>query len=257
MKILLHISFLGTNYSGYQVQKGHATIQGTLCEAATKVFGVKCDITGCSRTDSGVHANEFCATASEHGKKILETTIPIEKIPLAFVSVLPDDISVISAEMVDDDFHARYDVEYKEYVYKIYNGPIPDPFYADRSLHYPRAIDEKALDKMREGAKCFVGTHDFSSYMASGSDIKDTVRTVLDADVTREGDFVVFKVSADGFLYNMVRIFTGTLLGVAEGKISPDDIPKITDAHDRRLAGVTAPAKGLYLNRVVYKKGAK
>lgn len=257
MKILLHISFLGTRYAGYQVQKGHATIQGALCEAAEKVFGVKCDITGCSRTDSGVHANEFCATVSEHGKTGLETTIPTEKIPLAFVSALPEDISVRSAEMVDDDFHARYDVEYKEYVYKIYNRPIPSPFFADRSLHYPRAIDDKALARMRAGAKNFIGTHDFSSYMASGSDIKDTVRTVLDADVTREGDFVVFKVSADGFLYNMVRIFTGTLLGVAEGKTEPEDIIKITEARDRRLAGVTASAKGLYLNRVVYREGAK
>lgn len=257
MKILLHISFLGTRYAGYQVQKGHATVQGALCEAAERVFGVKCDITGCSRTDSGVHANEFCATVSEHGKSGLETTIPEAKIPLAFVSALPEDISVTSAERVGDDFHARYDVEYKEYVYKIYNRPIPNPFFSDRALHYPRAIDEKALDRMRAAARSFVGTYDFCSYMASGSDIKDTVRTVLDADVTREGDFVIFKVSADGFLYNMVRIFTGTLLGVAEGKIEPEDIIKITEARDRRLAGITAPASGLYLNKVVYREGAK
>ncbi len=257
MKILLHISFLGTRYAGYQVQRGQDTIQGTLCEAAEKVFGVKCDITGCSRTDSGVHANEFCATVSERGKSGLETTIPTEKIPLAFVSALPEDISVVSAEKVGEDFHARYDVEYKEYVYKIYNRPIPSPFYADRALHYPRVIDEKALSRMSAGARNFVGTYDFSSYMASGSDIKDTVRTVLDADVTREGDFIIFKVSANGFLYNMVRIFTGTLLGVAEGKIEPEDIIKITEARDRRLSGVTAPAKGLYLNRVVYREGAK
>lgn len=257
MKILLQISFLGTRYAGYQVQKGHATVQGALCEAAEKVFGVKCDITGCSRTDSGVHANAFYATVSEHGKCGLETTIPTEKIPFAFVSALPEDISVISAERVGDSFHARYDVKYKEYIYKIYNRPIPNPFYADRSLHYPRAIDEKALSRMREGAKKFVGTYDFSSYMASGSDIKDTVRTVFDADVTREGDFIIFKVSANGFLYNMVRIFTGTLLGVAEGKTEPEDIIKITEARDRRLSGITAPAKGLYLNRVVYREGAK
>ena len=257
MKILLHISFLGTRYAGYQVQRGHDTIQGTLCEAAERVFGVKCDITGCSRTDSGVHANEFCATVSEHGKSGLETTIPTEKIPLAFVSVLPEDISVVSAEKVGDDFHARYDVEYKEYVYKIYNRPIPSPFYSDRAFHYPREIDEKGLSRMSAGAKNFVGTYDFSSYMASGSDIKDRVRTVLDADVTREGDFIIFKVSANGFLYNMVRIFTGTLLGVAEGKIEPEDIIKITEARDRRLSGVTAPAKGLYLNRVVYREGVK
>ena len=252
MKILLQISFLGTRYAGYQVQKGHATVQGALCEAAEKVFGVKCDITGCSRTDSGVHANAFYATVSEHGKCGLETTIPTEKIPLAFVSALPEDISVISAERVGDSFHARYDVKYKEYIYQIYNRPIPNPFYADRSLHYPRAIDEKALSRMREGAKKFVGTYDFSSYMASGSDIKDTVRTVFDADVTREGDFIIFKVSANGFLYNMVRIMAGTLRDVSIGKISALSVKEIILSKDRRKAGITAPPDGLYLTKVVY-----
>ena len=252
MKILLHISFLGTNYSGYQVQKDARTVQQTLCEAAERVFGVKCDITGCSRTDSGVHALEFCATVTEQKKKTIETTIPIEKIPIVFSAVLPADISVNAAEWVDDDFHARYDVKYKEYVYKIYNAQVPDPFFADRSWHYTRVIDDAAVSRMNEAAKAFVGTHDFCSYMASGSDIKDTERTVFDAEVRKEGDVITFRVSADGFLYNMVRIFTGTLIGVAEGKFDPLDIPKITAAKDRSAAGVTAPAKGLYLNRVVY-----
>ena len=252
MKILLHISFLGTNYSGYQIQKNAPTVQGALCEAAERVFGVKCDITGCSRTDSGVHANHFCATVSEHGKAGIETTIPISKIPTVFGSVLPSDISVFRAEEVDDNFHARYDVAYKEYVYKIYDKPQQNPFFADRSLHYPRGIDDLTVDKMNEAARRFVGKHDFVSYMASGSDIKDTIREVIDARVFRDGDFVVFKVSANGFLYNMVRIFMGTLILVAEGKIAADDIDRITASKDRSLAGATAPAHALYLNRVVY-----
>ena len=252
MKILLRISFLGTNYCGYQIQKEHRTVQQTLCEAAERVFGVKCDITGCSRTDSGVHAYGFCATVTEHGSKTIETTIPIEKIPLVFASVLPADISILSAQWVGEEFHPRYDVRYKEYVYKIYNAPVADPFLADRTWHYPKTLDECAIDRMNRAAHAFIGKFDFCSYMASGSDIKDTVRTVFDADVTREGDIVVFRVCADGFLYNMVRIFMGTLISVAEGKIDPDDIVKITQAKDRSLAGNTAPAMGLYLNKVVY-----
>lgn len=257
MKILLHISFLGTNYCGYQIQKNCVTVQQVLCEAARKVFGVRCDITGCSRTDSGVHANMFCATVCESGKSGLYTTIPTDKIPIAFGTVLPQDVSVISAHEVEDAFHPRYDVKYKEYVYKIYTRPQPNPFYADRSWHYPRGIDDAALTRMSEGARRFVGKHDFASYMASGSDIKDTVRTVFESEVMRNGDFVEFRVSADGFLYNMVRILTGTLIAIAEEKISPEDIDRITDARDRKRAGVTVPAKGLYLNRVVYREKAE
>ena len=252
MKILLRISYLGTNYCGYQIQKDQRTVQAALCEAADAVFGVKCDVTGCSRTDSGVHALDFCATVTEHGKDEISTTIPIERIPIVFATVLPSDIAVNSAEWVSEQFHPRYDVKYKEYVYKIYNAQTPDPFLADRAWHYPRAISEAALSDMNRAAKAFVGRYDFCSYMASGSDIKDTTRTVFDAEVTREGDVITFRVCADGFLYNMVRIFTGTLIAVAEGKISPDDIIGITEAKDRSRAGNTAPARGLYLNRVVY-----
>ncbi|MBQ8140439.1 MAG: tRNA pseudouridine(38-40) synthase TruA [Clostridia bacterium] len=252
MKILLYISFLGTNYCGYQAQKNGNTVQQTLCAAAERVFGFPCDITGCSRTDSGVHANMFCAAVTERGREDINTSIPMSKIPLAFASVLPPDISVTSAREADNAFHPRYDVKYKEYEYKIYNRAVPSPFWADRSWHYPRRIDDGALGRMKDAARHFVGTHDFASYMASGSDVKDTVRTVCRADVCREGDFVIFRVSADGFLYNMVRILTGTLVAVAEGKISPDDIDKITAARDRSLAGITVPAKGLYLNYVDY-----
>ena len=252
MKILLRISYLGTNYCGYQIQKDQRTVQAALCEAAEAVFGVRCDITGCSRTDSGVHALDFCAAVTEHGKAGIETTIPIERVPIVFATVLPSDISVRSAEWVSEEFHPRYDVKYKEYVYKIYNASTPDPFLADRSWHYPRRISEEALADMKRAAKGFVGTYDFCSYMSSGSDIKDTTRTVFDAEVTREGDVITFRVSADGFLYNMVRIFTGTLIAVAEGRIASGDIVRITEAKDRSRAGNTAPAHGLYLNRVVY-----
>ena len=252
MKLLLHISFLGTNYCGYQIQPNGITIQQRLNEATKALFGYDCDIVGCSRTDSGVHANHFCATVTQKGHNEIFTTIPIKKIPYAISNYLPDDICVFDAEEMESDFHPRYDVKYKEYVYRIWNGPFNDPFYKDRAWHYPKHIDDAALENMKKAAGYFVGTYDFSSYMSSDTKVKDTVRTVYSADVTRDGNMIEFKVSANGFLYNMVRIFTGTLIAVAEEKISADDIPKITENRDRKAAGITVPAHGLFLNKVVY-----
>ena len=252
MKILLHISFLGTKYCGYQIQPNGVTIQQRLNEATRALFGYDCDIVGCSRTDSGVHANHFCATVTKKGTDHLETTIPAEKIPFAIACYLPDDISVFKAEAVEESFHPRYDVKYKEYVYRIWNRPEKNPFLHDRTLHYPKHIDDIALQNMNSAAAAFVGTHDFSAYMSADTKVKDTVRTVYSATIVRDGDIVEFRVSANGFLYNMVRIFTGTLLAVAEGKISPDDIKEITDQKDRKKAGITVPPCGLFLNKVEY-----
>ncbi len=249
MKILLKIRFVGTNYAGYQVQNNAPTVQGELCRAAEQLFGVKCDVTGCSRTDSGVHANMFCAAVTNHGTQSLETTVPTDKIPRAMNAFLPPDIAVISAKDVEDSFHPRYDVKSKEYVYLIQNGGERDPFMADRCLFYPRRLD---TEKMNEAAQKFVGEHDFAAYMAAGSKVESTVRTIYSASVKREGDMIRFSVRGNGFLYNMVRIMTGTLLSVGEGRISPDEIPSITQSLDRKRAGSTAPASGLYLNDVEY-----
>ncbi len=253
MKILLRIAFLGKAYCGYQVQPNGVTVQQKLNEAAKDLFGYDCDIVGCSRTDSGVHANEFYVAVSKKGEGCIETSIPVEKLPQAMSVRLPNDISVLSASMVDDSFHPRYDVVYKEYVYQIWNGRARNPFLVDRSWHCPKPIDDSALQKMQAAARAFVGKKDFASFMAADSKIKDSVRTVTDASVMREGDLITFRVSADGFLYNMVRIFTGTLIDVAYGRIDVNDIEKIIAACDRKMAGSTAPPEGLFLNRVVYK----
>ena len=252
MKLLLKLSFLGTNYCGYQVQPNGVTVQQKLNEAAKQLFGYDCDIVGCSRTDSGVHANEFCVVVTKKKENYLQTSIPTKNIPQAMSFWLPDDISVFSAEEVEEDFHPRYDVKYKEYVYKIWNRPTKNPFLTDRSWHCPKEIGEDGIANMNEASKRFVGTKDFSSYMAADSKIKDTVRTVYEAEVTEDNGVITFRVSADGFLYNMVRIFVGTLIDVAYGKISPEDIDAITQAHDRKRAGSTAPPQGLFLNKVVY-----
>ena len=252
MKLFLKISFLGTKYCGYQVQNNAPTIQQAMNEASKQIFGYDCDIIGCSRTDSGVHANEFCLTVSKKSENYLEHSIPVEKIPYAFNSLLPDDISVMSALEVSDDFHARYDVKYKEYVYKIWNGKVKNPFLADRAYKCPFYIDSEALENMKKAANQFVGTYDFSAFMATGSKITDATRTIVYSDVLCEGDTVIFKVAADGFLYNMVRIMTGTLLDVAKGKKKPEEIKDIILSKSRTNAGTTAPACGLYLNRVTY-----
>ena len=252
MKILLHISFLGTRYCGYQVQPNGVTVQQRLNEAAEALFGTPCDIVGCSRTDSGVHAREFCAAVTRHGGSALETTVPIDRMPEAFSRYLPEDIAVFAAEWVPEKFHPRYDVRYKEYEYRIRNARTRDPFETDRAWHCPRPIEPEGLCKMRQAAEYFCGAHDFTSFMAASSGVENTVRCVYTAEVEREGDTICFRVSADGFLYHMVRIMTGTLAEVAYGRLEPQDIPAILAAQDRRAAGPTAPAHGLYLNRVVY-----
>jgi len=252
MKLVLKISFLGTNYCGYQVQPNGISVQQKLCEAVKSLFGFECDVCGCSRTDSGVHANDFCISINEKGKNHLDTQVSLYSIIRALNSYLPDDIVVKSAEWAEDSFHPRYSVKYKEYIYRIYNAEVRSPFEIGRSYYYPKFIDDVAIEKMNIAAKSFIGLHNFKAFMASGSNITDTKRNVLDCKIFREGDIVIFSVSADGFLYNMVRIMAGTLIEVSEGKINCDSISDIILSFDRRRAGRTLPACGLYLNKVVY-----
>lgn len=252
MKILLKISYLGTAYCGYQVQPNGVSIQQKLNEAARAVFGFDCDVVGCSRTDSGVHANAFCAAVSKKGESGLPTQIPPERIPLAMSAHLPLDICVFDATPVEDAFHPRYDVREKEYLYRFYNRSVRSPFEENRAAHIPKPLSEEAVRLMNQAAKTLCGTQDFAAYMAQGSSVKSTVRTVTRAEVFRDGDAVIFRIAADGFLYNMVRILAGTLLAVGQGKLTPEDVVRVTQSRDRTLAGSTMPACGLYLNRVEY-----
>lgn len=252
MKILIKLSYLGTDFCGYQVQNGKRSIQGELTRAARELFSYDCDITGCSRTDSGVHANMFCATVSKRGESGLETSLSPDRIVRALNAHLPDDICVFDAEWVDDEFHPRYDVKYKEYVYRMYNGHARAPFESGRCLILKKKFTPEQIEKMNEAASHFVGKKDFSSFMAQGSQVATTVRDVKYATVTYCDDVIEFKVAADGFLYNMVRIMTGTLVAVAEGKIKVNEIDEIIASCDRARAGQTAPPEGLYLNKVVY-----
>lgn len=245
--ILLTLAYRGTAFAGFQVQPGMRTVQGTVQDAIEAIYGRRLPVVGCSRTDAGVHARDYkmTFTPAEDCPRI-----PTEKIPAALNTTLPDDISVLSACKMPDTFHVRHDVYEKEYEYLIYNHSIRSPFFLDTAYHYKRPLDASQLDS---AAACFRGTHDFRGFMASGSDILDTVRTVRGTAVVRDENLIRIRISADGFLYNMVRIFVGTLLYVAEGKISVDTLPCLIASCDRNRAGLTVPACGLYLNRVTLK----
>ena len=253
-KILLTLSYVGTAYCGYQVQPNGITVQEMLNRAAKALFGYDCDVVGCSRTDSGVHARGFCAAVSKKGEERLYTSIPPERIARAMNAHLPPDIAICSSCEVPSSFHPRYDVISKEYEYLIYNGWERDPFLRELAWHIPTPIDDKALDRMQAAAAGFVGRHDFSAFRAVGADTDpgDAHRTVFSASVQRRGDLISFRVRADGFLYHMVRIMVGTLMAVANRRMQPEDIPALIRSCDRRRAGVTAPACGLYLDTVFY-----
>ncbi len=247
MKYFAKIKYLGAGFHGFQVQPGLRTVQGTLCEALAAALGVPCKVTGCSRTDAGVHANEFCLTVEAEG-----ATVPPDKLPVAVSRFLPEDLSLFWAKECDESFHPRYDVVGKEYLYRIINSRIYDPFEYGRAWFLPRPIGERELALMRQAAAHFVGKFDFSAFMSEGSDTDDTVRRVEYLEIEKKGELIEIRVCADGFLYNMVRIIVGTLTEVAFGRISPDAIPDIIASADRSLAGMTAPPEGLYLNKVIY-----
>lgn len=241
--LLLTISFDGTAYHGWQVQENAVTVQQTLQDALEKICSNRDNVVGCSRTDSGVHANMYCCNIRT------ESPIACDRLVTALNAVMPRDIAALDCREVDFDFHARYDCKSKEYIYKIWNSPNKNPFLFNHTLHYKYPLDAEFLSQQ---AKDFIGTHDFSAFCAAGSSVEDTVRTVMSASVERDGDMVIFRVEADGFLYNMVRIMTGTLLDIAKGKIPADSIPQIIDSGSRFAAGYTAPARGLYLNNINY-----
>ena len=250
-KVLLTVAYNGSAYHGYQLQEELPTVSLMLNQAINSAFSVECNVTGCSRTDAGVHALGFCVTAEVKDTDD-EITVPVEKIPIAVNVKLPPDIAVLSAREVEISFHPRYDAVKKEYVYRIHDSRIKNPFYEGLVLEYGREISDSGIERMNEAAQHFLGTHMFDAFMAQGSQIENTERTVYSAQVARNGDVVEFTVSANGFLYNMVRIMVGTLLQVEGGKLSPGDVPEIISSRKRERAGFTAKPEGLYLKRIYY-----
>lgn len=237
------MSYRGTNYHGFQKQDNAVTIQGVLEEVASKLFNEKTSVVGCSRTDTGVHANEFCFSLKT------KKTIPCENIILAMNTFLPEDISILSAEDVPYDFHPRYSSVAKEYVYLIHTGKVRNPFAADLMYHYKRPLDFSLFAQV---AAFFEGTHDFSAFCSAGSEVKNTVRTIYYSTAIKNETTVSLKIKGNGFLYNMIRIIVGTILEVNEGIIPINEIPEIISSRNRTRAGRTEKPHGLYLNKVFY-----
>ena len=241
--IALRLRYDGSRYHGWQVQKNAITVAQTMEEALAKVCGERVKLTGCGRTDAGVHALRYCANFHSG------CTVPVDRMPLAVNSRLPDDIAVIDAVEVPDDFNAIGSCVKKEYVYKILNSRIPDPFLADRVCFYPQRLD---ISLMQAAARAFEGTHDFKAVRSEGTQTKTTVRTVYWCRAEKDGDLITVSICANGFLYNMCRAMVGTMVYASYGKLVPEEIPALLEKRDRRLTGPTMPPQGLYLNRVWY-----
>ncbi|EIJ79987.1 tRNA pseudouridine synthase A [Bacillus methanolicus PB1] len=238
------ITYDGSQFSGYQIQPGKRTIQGEIEVALSKLHkGKRIKISASGRTDAGVHAKGQVI----HFDSAL--AISTEKWEIALNSILPDDIAVIRVEKAAPGFHARFDAFGKEYRYFVHLSPKRDPFKRHYAYQFPYPLDYAA---MKEALKYLIGTHDFTSFCSAKTEIEDKVRTIEKIDFFQEGDLLVFRFIGNGFLYNMVRILTGTLLEVGSGSRSPDSIPDILEKKDRKFAGKTAPAHGLYLWRVFY-----
>ena len=241
--IALRLSYTGTAYHGWQVQKNATSVAETLEKALSSVVCHPVKVTGAGRTDAGVHARVYVAN--------FRTTsgIPAERLPLAVNTRLPDDIVVVKATEVPEDFNAIGSCRKKEYTYRIYNSRLGNAFYVDRAWFYPKHLDEAV---MQRAADCFVGTHDFSAVRAVGTEVRSPVRTVYYFDITRTGDLIECRVCANGFLYNMVRAMVGTCVYAAEGKFAPEEVSAILESRNRTAAGPTVPPGGLYMTKLWY-----
>ena len=237
------MAYKGTAYHGYQRQDNAVTVQEVVEKCVSRVLNTPTEIIGCSRTDTGVHANAYCFSVKT------DREIPVRNFVRGVNGYLPSDITLLSCEEADEDFHARYSCKGKEYVYLIHNSECRNPFAEDLQYHYRRHMD---LELMRKAAGYFVGTHDFSSFCSQASEKTNTVRTVNSLSIDRNGNLVTVTISGDGFLYNMVRIIVGTLIDAGHHKITAKEVKNILELKDRSKSPETAPAKGLFLYRVKY-----
>lgn len=244
MRYKLTLMYDGTNYSGWQVQKNSPSIQPLIQKALATVLRHPLDLTGSSRTDSGVHARGQVAHFDT------DTSLDPARLCLSLNALLPPDIRILQIEPTAPDFHARYSALAKIYHYHLHLESILDPF---TKLYCHPVYGPFDLDKLRQGISQFLGTHDFTSF-ANTKEIpeKDPVRTLFRLDVAPQKGGVRLEFEGDGFLYKMVRNITGTLLDIAANKLDPAEIPAIFAARDRRKAGFAAPAQGLFLEKILY-----
>jgi len=241
--IKLTIAYDGTNYHGWQTQLSKSTIQETIEKAISVITKSKADLVGSGRTDRGVHA------LGQTANFIAETKIDTAKITFALNANLPRDIRILNSEDVPLEFNSRFDAHKKTYMYQIYNDKILSPFYCNYSYFVPNLLN---FEKMECAIKLLVGTHDFKGFMAAGSDVKTTVRTIYDVKLTRNNKMIRLYVTGSGFLYNMVRIIAGTLVDIGKGTKDVSCIENALKTCDRTTLGHTAKAEGLFLKEVFY-----
>lgn len=238
------ICYDGTLFSGYQVQPGKRTVQREIEEGLKKLHkGSDVRITASGRTDAGVHAKGQVI----HFDSFL--LIPEERWMKALQALLPDDIAVRKIEKAKPDFHARFQTSGKEYRYFVRLSQERDPFTRHYQYHFTYPLD---IERMREAVLYLIGTHDFTSFCSAKTEVADRIRTITEIELIEKDELLIFRYAGSGFLYNMVRILTGTLLEVGRGLRKPEEIPVILQQKDRQQAGKTAPAHGLYLWEVFY-----
>ncbi|MDR2606311.1 MAG: tRNA pseudouridine(38-40) synthase TruA [Oscillospiraceae bacterium] len=242
--IALTLRYAGTEFHGWQRQESLRTVQGTLEAALERVLKQRVSVIGCGRTDAGVHAECYVANF-----RCANCSVPMERLPLALNSNLPNDIAVSSAWYVPPDFHSVFSCTRKEYTYRVHNSPTRDPLINNRVWWYHQPLN---LERIAAGAKEFIGTHDFAAMRSVGTNVKTTVRTIFSFDIWENRGIINMRVAANGFLYNMVRAMVGTLIYVSLGKLEPPDIRRVLDSGNRTLGGPTAPPQGLYMTGVEY-----
>ena len=248
MQILLTVAYDGTNYAGWQKQNNAIAVQQKLEEALSVLLARPVSVTAASRTDAGVHAlgQRVCFTA-------VDLKVPINKLPVVLIGLLPHDISVTDAEIVSDNFSPRFNAQHKTYEYTFYNAPHPNPLFARYSAFVPQKIN---VEHMQTAAQMFIDRHDFAAFCATGGSAKTTVREIYACAIEKRPDNIVkLTITGNAFLYNMVRIIAGTLLYVGLGKFAAGDIPAIIESRDRTHAGKTMPPQGLVLKNVSYDVG--
>ncbi|MDD4316753.1 MAG: tRNA pseudouridine(38-40) synthase TruA [Clostridia bacterium] len=243
MRYLITVEYFGKAFNGWQTQKEVISVQQTLEEVLSALLREKISITGSGRTDAGVHA------LAQKAHFDTNSTIPMNKIPLAVNTMLPEDIRITGIEEKAADFHAQYSAKRKTYLYKFYVSRTSSPIRRHTHAQILPPLDFK---KMKDAAKILVGAHDFKAFCASGSLVKTTTRTLYRLELWQQGDEIFMEAEGNGFLYNMVRIIAGTLVYAGKSKLSEEDIRQALETGDRKKAGKTFPASGLYLKDVVY-----
>lgn len=246
MRLLITIEYDGTNYAGWQIQPNQTTVQGVLTNALSSLLKTEISLFASGRTDSGVHASGQTAHFDYDG------SFPIERLPLAVNTLLPEDVRVIDCQIKNSNFHARFDVKKKTYIYRFYLSKISRPLKNHTMVHVPFLESDFDMDKAKVALSYFIGTHDFKAFCSTGRPVNDYRRTIYSADVfCKDGDYSLV-ITGNGFLYNMVRIIAGTVIEVALGKRNIDDVKKALELGKRSYSGKTYPAHGLILDSVVY-----